>query len=165
MSVDPILGSVPTSFNDFGTALELNESNPPAMQIRIACADCGQGRFELIELLSGEYGAVGIEATCTQCGRTGSVFRASRDGYDGRLGHLHFLEPVTARQNLKDESGHEIGETSVACGVSYSIDSGELSALAADEASGPEDLFDWFVLYVRRNAGDPWRAVWEYECA
>lgn len=165
MQMDQLLASPPKSFSDFAAITEPRvQTEPPGARYRLACANCGHQSFTVHETVSGEYGAAGLEATCAHCGKTGSIFHASRDGYDGRLGNLLFLEPVTGRVPLRHDE-REVGETMVACEISFSIDPDELVSNAAESGLAPQDLFDWFSLYARHPGEDEWRNVWNYECA
>jgi hypothetical protein len=164
MNLEPPMA--PSGLRDFATNdAEQPQPNRPIIRFGLCCQNCGHEYFSLQEVLAGEYGVGGIEATCDNCGRVGSVFHASRDGYDGSLGHLLFLEAVSGRQPLKDDDQREIGNTQVAAGFCYSIELNELAAIAEEEHLAPQDLFDWVVVYARNSDQNAWREVWEYECA
>ena len=167
MDASELLTSPPHAFDGFEVALD-----PPEKQdgltwarYRFACRGCAGRSFTLEEMLSGQYGAAGVEATCCRCGRTECVFHASRDGYDGRLGHLPFLEETTGRQRLRDHHGQPVEAGLVACEVSYSIDPDELAALAAAKDVAPSDLFDGFAILTSPPGAVAWQYVWDYECA
>ncbi|MET1110698.1 MAG: hypothetical protein ABWX67_04135 [Allosphingosinicella sp.] len=82
MDARECLTNPPRAFDDFEVALDLPErqAGPPAARYLFACRGCAGRRFTLEELLAGDYGAGGVEATCCRCGRTAPVFQASRDG-------------------------------------------------------------------------------------
>ena len=128
---------------------------------RLECRSCAGKRFELFEVHAKEFGAVEIDATCRQCAMSLPIFQATRDGYDGRLGHMRHLEQVSARRSDRPLCGDVL----LICEVSYSIDLPELASIAAEEEVPVQDLFDWFKVWVSDDATEGWRCVWEYECA
>ena len=167
MEINEILASPPTAFDGFSVTKDRQgkSGDPPTARYQLACRKCGRDAFRLQEILSGEHGAAGVEATCVECGENGTVFHASRHGYDGRLGHLRFLQEITGRQLLCDGDEQPVREAQIACEVTYSIEPVELSAIAATESVPTQDLFDGFAIFSRTFPADAWRKVWDYECA
>lgn len=167
MDASELLTSPPHAFDGFEVALDPPEKQEgvPWARYRFACRDCASRSFTLEEVLSGPYGAAGVEATCCRCGRTASVFHASRDGYDGRLDLLPFLQETSGRRRLRDYDEQPVEAGLVACEVSYSIDPDELASLAAEKDVAPNDLFDGFAILTSNPGHVAWRYVWDYECA
>lgn len=167
MKISELLATPPGTFKGFVvTAADRDESEGPATaRYVLSCRKCAASNFTLEEILAGEHGPAGIEATCGGCGEVATVFHASRDGYDGRLGHLRFLQEGGDRRPLRDYDEQLVQEAQVACEVTYSIEPGELAATAAEEDISAEDLFDGFAVLTKSPRNQSWRAVWEYECA
>ena len=161
------LAQEPHCLADFALVREMSAHQEGLFATRyaLACRHCGGDRFDPIEVRSLKFGGCGIEARCGRCGRTGSVFHASRDGYDGRLGHSRFLEQVGDRQPLTTADGKPVKGMLVAAEVTYSIDPQELASIATEESLAAQDLFDWFHLCVRNGSDEEWRGIWDYECA
>lgn len=167
MEISELLARPPEALNEFSVTLDhdYNVDGPPAARYQLACPRCGGDIFVLEEILSGEHGASGVAAMCGECGETGTVFHASRHGYDGRLGHLRFLQEITGRQPVCDDDQQPVREAQIACEVSYSVDPEELASVAVEEGIPAQDLFDGVTILTRRSASDSWRNVWAYECA
>lgn len=167
MEISDLTGSPPEAFGNFSVTPERQNDSDGILTARyqLLCRKCGGDVFTLDEVLSGSHGAAGIDATCSACGQVGTVFHASQHGYDGRLGHLRFLQEITGRQSLCDYDGEPVGAAQIACDVSYSIDPNEIATIAAEEGLPPQDLFDGFTLLARKSQSDSWRSAWDYECA
>jgi hypothetical protein len=164
---DDISSAPPESLAAFHAVAEATERREHVLttRYRLTCRNCAGEVFGLREFLVVDGGAIAVEADCVQCGRSASVFDALRDGYDGRLGHLEFLESHERFPAPCADGGTPLKPAAIACEFSYSIELEELASTEAEEGVAARDLFDWVSILVRDPRGDDWRHVWGYECA
>ncbi|MFA5963936.1 MAG: hypothetical protein WC804_07960 [Sphingomonas sp.] len=167
MQAFDLLNSQPTCLAGFVSTVDEIEPGTELPWVRraLACRHCASERFALFEIFSEEFGASGIDASCARCGEKASLFHASRDGYDGVLGHLTFLAAVGAARPLTTGKSAPLKDVLIAAETVYCINPQELAEIALEESTAVQDLFDGFHVSVRNGPNEEWRSVWNYECA
>lgn len=151
----------PRSLSGFALAAEFLEDPVLAsifVVFRLACKDCGGGRFRLFSFSEADELLPPHSAECVACGRRAQIFDPRTDGYDGVL---------NGGCAYRSGNGNPVagpGELTLKIGVGYNIDPVELAELGTQYDVHPSDLFDAINICAYAADGtDEFDLI--YECA
>jgi hypothetical protein len=138
----------------------------------LSCRSCGGGRFRAFEVSTGWAGndgaaqesVTGLTVVCAACDDGVELFDAVRDGYDGELGHLKFMDGPRSQSPLRKEAA-ELGEIELRVWFTFNSELSELEQVGVETGVRPIDLFDWFAVEARSSLDAAWDWVWDHECA